>query len=71
MRNISKDPSCKSAIGIDGSSDMEEKAKRLSAKSNYYFTDLMDWKPEQKVNVVHSMEVYSYVAKPELLIQNI
>jgi trans-aconitate methyltransferase len=71
VRNIARNPSCKSAIGVDGSSDMIEKAKGLDTKSNYYCADLMDWKPEQKADLVHSMEVFYYFEKPELLIQHI
>ena len=71
VRNIARNPSCKSAIGVDGSSDMIEKAKGLDTKGNYYCADLMDWKPEQKADLVHSMEVFYYFEKPELLIQHI
>lgn len=71
VRNIARNPSCKSAIGVDGSSDMIEKAKGLDTKSNYYCADLMDWEPEQKADLVHSMEVFYYFENPELLIQHI
>ena len=71
VRRISKDPSCEFAVGVDGSSHMIEKAKRLDTKSNYYSTDLKDWKPDQKVNLVHSMEVFYYFENPDLLIQHI
>ena len=36
VRNISSDPSCKRAIGVDGSYDMIEKARRLDTKSDYF-----------------------------------
>ena len=71
VRRFSKDPACEFAIGVDGSANMIEKAKRLDTKSNYYCTDLMDWKPDQKVNLVHSMEVFYYFESPGLLIQHI
>ena len=71
VRNIANDPSCKFAIGVDGSSDMINKAKGLDKNSSYYCTDLMDWEPEHKVDLVHSMEVFYYFEKPELLIQHI
>ena len=63
VRNISSDPSCKRAIGVDGSYDMIEKARRLDTKSDYFCTDLMDWEPYQKVDLVHSMEVFYYFEK--------
>ena len=40
VRNISNDPCCTSAIGVDGSANMIEKAKKLDSKNQYYSTDL-------------------------------
>ena len=71
VRNIIKESSCAYAIGVDGSADMIKKAKGLDKKSNYYCTDLMAWKPKQKVDIVHSMEVFYYFEKPDLLVQHI
>jgi hypothetical protein len=31
----------------------------------------MDWEPDQKADLVHSMEVFYYLEKPDLLIQHI
>ena len=71
VRNIVKNPSCVSAIGVDGSADMIKKAKGLDNTSSYYCTDLIAWEPKQKVDVVHSMEVFYYFEKPDLLIEHI
>ena len=71
VRNIIKEPSCASAIGVDGSADMIKKAKGLDDIGSYYCTDLMAWEPKQKVDLVHSMEVFYYFEKPDLLIQHI
>jgi len=71
VRNVSNRDACNSATGVDGSSDMIKKAKGLDANNNYYCTDLMDWEPEQKVDLVHSMEVFYYFEKPEMLIKHI
>ena len=71
VRNIVKEPSCASAIGVDGSADMIKKAKGLDDIGSYYCTDLMAWEPKQKVDLVHSMEVFYYFEKPDLLIQHI
>ena len=67
VRSISKDPACEFAVGVDGSANMIEKAKRLDTKSNYYCTDLMDWEPNHKVNLVHSMEVFYYFESMSLI----
>ena len=71
VRGISSDPRCKQAIGVDGSIQMIEKAKRLDKKNNYFCSDLLDWNPKEKVDIVHSMEVFYYFENPDLLIQHI
>ena len=70
IRGISSDPRCKQAIGIDGSAHMIEKAKKLDSKNQYYCKDLMKWSPDDKVNIVHSMEVFYYFENPDHLIKH-
>ncbi len=43
---------------------MIEKAKSLDAESAYFHVDLERWSPQQKVDVVHSMEVVYYLQDP-------
>ncbi len=50
---------------------MIKKAKGLDNTSSYYCTDLIAWEPKLKVDVVHSMEVFYYFEKPDLLIEHI
>ena len=71
IRAISSDPRCKESIGVDGSAHMIEKAKRLDGNSNYFCSDLLDWNPNEKVDIVHSMEVFYYFKKPEILINHV
>jgi trans-aconitate methyltransferase len=71
IRDISSDPRCRQAIGVDGSLHMIEKAKRLDKKNNYFCSDLLDWTPKEKVDIVHSMEVFYYFKKPEILVNHI
>jgi SAM-dependent methyltransferase len=71
VRNISKSSKCSSAIGIDGSLKMITKAKKLGAFNNYVCEDLNSWVPKNKVDIVHSMEVFYYFERPDKLISYI
>ena len=62
---------CLKAIGIDGSKKMIEKAKSLDTINNYYCNELSTWKPLEKVEIVHSMEVLYYFKNPLILLKNI
>lgn len=62
---------CESAIGVDGSADMIAKAKTIDAQGNYQMGDLTTWNPDQKVDLVHSMEVFYYLPDPGAVIQRI
>ena len=50
---------------------MIDKARSLDSDGTYFFSDLMDWSPKEKVNFVHSMEVLYYLREPEKLIMHI
>ena len=39
---------------------MIEKAKKLDGKNEYVCSDLLNWKPGEKVDLVMSMEVFYY-----------
>ena len=71
VRYISKDAKCNNAIGVDGSSNMINKAKRLDDKNKYFCEDLLKWIPQSKVDIVLSMEVFYYFESPGLLIEHI
>ena len=71
IRHTSNDDKCSCAIGVDGSSNMITKAKRLDNKNQYYCEDLLNWIPSKKVDIVHSMEVFYYFEDPALLINHI
>ena len=43
---------------------MIQKAKKLDLKNKYICNDLLLWKPKNKVDLVHSMEVFYYLKKP-------
>ena len=70
-RNMSNDSRCIKSIGVDGSKRMIKKAKKLDRKNEYVCSDLLNWKPSEKVNLVISMEVFYYFENPEKLIHHI
>lgn len=71
VRRIQEHPLCEYAQGVDGSRDMIEKALRLDPKGNYVKSDLIEWVPEMKVDLVHSMEVFYYFPDPVELIERV
>jgi len=50
---------------------MIEKAKSLDTINNYYCDELSTWKPSEKVEIVHSMEVLYYFKNPLIVLNNI
>lgn len=71
VRNMANDSRCIKSIGIDGSKRMIKKAKKLDRKNEYVCSDLLNWKPSEKVNLVISMEVFYYFENPEKLTRHI
>ena len=71
VRKVSKLNKCIKSIGVDGSQKMIEKAKSIDKKNKYYCENLLDWKPKNKIDLVHSMEVFYYFKNPEKLIKHI
>ena len=71
VRKVNNHPLCLKAIGVDGSKEMIDKARSLDSEGTYFYSDLMDWSPKEKVNFVHSMEVLYYLREPEKLITHI
>ena len=71
VRKIINHPLCSTAIGVDGSKEMIDKARSLDSYGTYFYSDLMYWSPKEKVNFVHGMEVLYYFREPEKLIMHI
>ena len=71
IRKVTEDPKCSKAIGVDGSKNMIDKAKRLDVKNKYYCEDLLTWIPNEKADIIHSMEVFYYFENPGNLIKHI
>tara|TARA_B100001093_G_scaffold321633_1_gene306952 strand:+ start:191 stop:802 length:612 start_codon:yes stop_codon:yes gene_type:complete len=71
VRKLVNHPKCLYAAGVDGSEHMIAKAQSVDKSGNYFCQDIRQWNPSKTFDVVHSMEVFYYVEKPDLLIQNI
>ena len=71
IRHVLSNSNCSKAIGIDGSSKMIEKAINKDSSGEYFCSDLLNWKPLKKVDVVHSMEVFYYFKNPFKLVKHI
>ena len=71
VRDVLSNSFCSNAIGIDGSFEMIKKAKSIDPNGEYYCSDLIDWRPKLKVDVVHSMEVFYYFKNPLDIVKHI
>ena len=71
VRKVFENPNCIKAIGVDGSINMIKKAKKINPTIAYYCADLMSWLPKEKVDIVHSMEVFYYLENPKKMIDKI
>jgi len=70
VRNIAQNKNCIKAVGIDKSKNMIKNAisKKISAKEQYYKTDLTSWKYRGRFDYVFSMEslYYSVPMEPQI-----
>ncbi len=71
IRKILNNSNCTNATGVDGSIKMIENAKKIDPKGDYICADLLEWKPKDPVDIVHSMEVLYYFKKPDNLLKHI
>ena len=71
VRYMNNQSMCETAIGVDGAIEMINKAKRLDTEGQYILSDLMDYKPKKKVDLVLSMEVFYYFLNPSKLLNHI
>ena len=71
VRKVKLHPLCEHASGIDGASQMINKAKSLDPAGSYFHNDLISWDPDSKYDFVHSMEVFYYFKDPSVLLKKI
>ena len=71
VRKVRSLPNCNTAIGVDGASAMIDNAKKVDPSGEYHFDDLLTWTPDQKADIIHSMEVFYYFKDPQHLTDQI
>ena len=72
MREITKNPLCNRAVGIDGSENMIAKANSLSNENiEYILQDINFFNSKEKYDIIHSMEVLYYLDNPKEILEKI
>lgn len=62
---------CHQALGVDGAEDMIAKAQRIDPRGEYVCADLLNWRPKETAEIIHSMEVLYYFHDPGALLKHI
>lgn len=70
VRKLASNPDCISAIGVDGAESMIAKARQIDADGDYRLAILPQWKPDSKVDLIHSMEFMYYLDNPTEMLQS-
>ena len=71
VRQLSKHQHCTTASGVDGATAMIERAHEIDPEGLYHYGQLPEWKPQQPVDVIHSMECLYYLHQPLEFLQMI
>jgi trans-aconitate methyltransferase len=71
VRRVKAYNDCAAATGVDGAQKMIEKALSIDPTGTYHHADLSKWVPNEKVDVVHSMEVIYYLSDPKAFIAKV
>jgi len=69
-RKLTNNQKCQKIVGIDGSKNMIEKAKSIDSNGEYYHVLLPMWKPNEKFDLIHSMEFLYYLKQPLKMLKN-
>ena len=71
VRKFTNDSLCESAHGLDGAATMINKAIKADPEGIYFNEDITMWQPQQKYDVVFSMETLYYFESPGQIINKI
>jgi len=71
VRKLTNEPLCNIALGVDGAKQMISKAKKRGEEENYIHSDIEDYQPCTRFDLVHSMEVMYYLSDPLSVIKKI
>ena len=64
LRKVRNKYKINSALGVDGAEQMIKNAKNIDSSSSYLCTDISDWEPNQKFDLIMSMEFIYYLESP-------
>jgi len=64
VRKLQEMDNCQFAQGVDGSISMIEKARTIDSEGNYSVAKLPQWRPNNPVDFIHSMEFLYYLHDP-------
>lgn len=71
VRKLRSFDSCVHATGIDGAEEMIAKARDIDPEGEYVHAQLPGWVPEEKFDLVMSMEFMYYLENPKQFLHNI
>ena len=71
VRKFKEHSLCNFAHGIDGAKNMIKNAHKEDPQGVYFNENIENWTPEDKYDVVFSMETLYYFKNPEIIIQKI
>ena len=71
VRKVVDDPLCTKAHGIDGADQMIANAKARGNKEEYILANIHNYEPQEKYDLIHSMEVLYYLEDPESILNKI
>jgi len=69
-RNVSKNPLCTNAVGIDGAEQMIINAQKIGGQVDYILADINSYVTPRKFDLIHSMEVLYYLEDPAEKVKN-
>jgi len=71
VRKLINEPLCNIAHGVDGAKQMISNAKKRGEEEHYIHSDISDYQPSTRFDLVHSMEVMYYLSDPLSVIKKI
>ena len=71
VRKVLKDYACNLAVGVDGSKNMINNAKKHLDKGIYLNANIDDFQYDQKFDIIFSMETFYYLKNINALLKNI
>ncbi|MDC0442688.1 class I SAM-dependent methyltransferase [Gammaproteobacteria bacterium] len=71
VRKVIENPLCINASGIDGAPQMIANARERGGNEEYILSNIDEYEPTQKYDLIHSMEVLYYLDDPKLILNKI